>query len=258
MVDNPELEGDLVSVITPVFNCEKYIAQTIESVLSQTYQNWEMILIDDCSPDNCASIIASYRESDDRIKYVRLDCNSGVAVARNVGLKMAQGKYIALLDGDDFWKPKMLEKVLRRAKDTSADIIYCSYEIVDENGNKLCSDFIVPEKTTFEESIIRSVITCSTVLVTDRFAQIYQFPTNVYHEDIALWFTVLREGCIAFGVVDVLAAYRQGANTRSGNKLKSACRRWAVYRKHLQMPLLQSVTTMLRYAYHGVKKFKRI
>ena len=121
----------------------------------------------------------------------------------------------------------------------------------------MCNDFIVPEETTFEESIIRSVITCSTVLVTAQLVASYRFPPNMYHEDIALWFQILQSGGTARGVVDILAAYRQRTGSRSAGKVKSACRRWTIYRKHLKMPLVKSIITMVRYAYYGFIKYKR-
>lgn len=255
------LADELVSIITPVYNCENYIAQAIESVLAQTYQHWEMILVDDCSSDGSAAIIASYQKTDNRIKYKRLDRNSGAAAARNVGLEESRirgAQYVALLDADDYWKPEMLEKMIRRAEDTSADIVYCSYEIVDEQGVKLCNDFIVPEETDYRKSLVRSVITCSTVLMTGQQAQKSRFPIDTYHEDIALWFRVLKDGAKVRGVLDVLASYRQRRDSKTANKAKSAYIRWGIYREHLKMPLLESVFVMIQYAYYGFIKYKRI
>jgi teichuronic acid biosynthesis glycosyltransferase TuaG len=184
--------------------------------------------------------------------------NMGVAKTRNRGLGLASGKYVALLDSDDYWNPCMLEKMIARAEETGADIVYCSYELVDENDNKVCNDFIVPSQTTFEESIVRSVITCSTVLMTGEFAKKHRFPINFYHEDIALWFQVLRDGAVARGVTEVLAAYRQRENSRSSGKIKSAYKRWMIYRKHLKLSFFKSAWVIVRYAYYGMIKFKRI
>ena len=163
-----------------------------------------------------------------------------------------------MIDSDDYWNSLLLEKMISRAKETDADIVYCSYELVSENGQKVCKDFIVPPETTFEESIVRSVITCSSVLLASRFVKNNRFPTNMYHEDIALWFEALKNGAVARGVQDVLASYRQRENSRSASKLKSAYRRWIIYRKHLKLPLLKSIVVMMKYAYYGILKFKRI
>ncbi len=248
----------LISVIMPAYNAEPFIEEAIASVLAQSVSDWELIVIDDGSKDKTQAIVSDFVKKDARIHLISNETNMGVAKTRNRGFDLFQGKYVALLDSDDYWKPQMLEKMLARAEETKADIIYCSYELVDEQRNKVCNDFIVPLTTTFKESIVRSVITCSTVLVTDELAKNNRFPTNMYHEDIALWFQILRDGGTARGVAEVLAAYRQRADSRSAGKLVSACRRWSIYRKHLGMPLLQSVGAMILYGYYGIKKFKRI
>ena len=258
MIGTENKENPLIAVIMPAYNAEAYIEEAITSVMNQSVTDWELIVIDDCSQDQTQSIVKAISERDSRVKLLINEKNSGAAVSRNKGLEIFCGEYVALLDSDDYWYPQMLEKMLDRIKATSADIVYCSYEIVDENKNKICNDFLVPEKTTFKESIVRSVITCSTVMVTGQFAKSHRFPTNMYHEDIALWFEALRNGATACGVTDILAAYRQSANTKSANKLKSACRRWKIYRNHLKMPLLKSMDAMLRYAFYGVLKYKRV
>ena len=251
-------KSPVVSVITPAYNAEPFIKETIESVLSQSLSDWELIVIDDGSTDDTQKVVAEYEKADDRIHLIINENNMGVARTRNRGLDMFRGQYVAFLDSDDYWDPQMLEKMVARAQETGADIIYCSYALVDESGRKVCNDFIVPPKTTFKESIVRSVITCSTVLITADLARNSRFPTDMYHEDIAMWFQILRDGGTACGVTEVLASYRQRANSRSAGKLVSACRRWPIYRKHLKMSLLETIVTMIRYGYYGVLKFKRI
>ena len=251
-------ENPLVSIIMPAYNAEAYIEEAISSVISQTVSDWELIVIDDESKDKTREMIVDFAEKDSRIRFVANKQNMGVAKTRNVGLELFRGKFVAFLDSDDYWEPQMLEKMIARVEETNADIVYCSYTLVDEQGNKVCNDFIVPAETTFEESIVRSVITCSTVLITGVLAKNNRFPTNIYHEDIALWFRLLRDGAIARGVPEILAAYRQHANSRSAGKLKSACRRWPIYRKHLQMPVWKCVWVLVQYGYYGLKKFKHI
>lgn len=248
----------LVTVITPAYNAEPFIEETIRSVLAQSLTDWELIVIDDGSTDDTGKIVEAYARTDARIRLVINEKNRGVARTRNRGLEMFRGQYVAFLDSDDYWEPLMLEKMVARAKETGADIVYCSYALVDEQGRKVCNDFIVPPKTTFEESIVRSVITCSTVLIGAELARSIRFPTDMYHEDIAVWFQVLRDGGTAYGVPEVLAAYRQRADSRSAGKLVSACRRWPIYRKHLKMSLPETIVTMARYGYYGIMKFKRI
>lgn len=248
----------LVSIVMPAYNAEPYISEAISSVLAQSVSDFELIVIDDCSTDTTQEIIADFVKRDHRVILVVNEQNMGVARTRNRGLELCQGRFVALLDSDDYWQPFFLEKMTARAEETEADIIYCSYALVDEEGKSICNDFIVPAETTFEASIIRSVITCSTVLITGELAKNNRFPTNMYHEDIALWFQILRDGGAARGVPEVLAAYRQRKNSRSADKLISACRRWPIYRKHLHMPFFKSVGTMIRYAYFGMIKFRRV
>ena len=248
----------LVSVIMPAYNAAPFIEEAITSVLRQTMTEWELYVIDDGSTDDSLQIARRIAETDPRVHVLQNEVNMGVAKTRNRGLDLVCGKYVALLDSDDYWHPTMLEAMIARAEESSADLVYCSYELVDEQNQKVCHDFLVPPETSFEASIVRSVITCSTVLMTADIAQNNRFPTDVYHEDIALWFRLLRDGKRAAGVSEVLAAYRQRANSRSAVKLRSAARRWVIYRKHLKMPLGKSLVTMVRYGYYGLKKFKRI
>ena len=258
MCTNVKERAPLVSVIMPAYNAERFIEEAINSVVNQTVEDWELIVIDDGSADSTFEIVNTYAQKDPRIRAFINEKNMGVAKTRNRGLDLARGKYVALLDSDDYWKPQLLEKMLYRSQETSADIVYCSYEMVDEGGQKVCNDFIVPLETTYEESMVRSVITCSSVLITADLVRKNHFPTNMYHEDIALWFQLLRDGVVARGVTEVLAVYRQVTNSRSAGKIKSACRRWKIYREHLKLPFFKSVWIMARYAYYGLVKFKRI
>lgn len=248
----------LVSVIMPAYNAEEFLQEAIASVQAQTITDWELLVIDDCSRDNTAQMVEAIAGSDPRVKLLRNEKNLGAAGSRNRGLDIFRGRYVALLDSDDYWYPTMLEKMLARAAQIGADIIYCAYELVDEQGKKVCSDFRVPEKTSFRESIVRSVITCSTVLITGELAKVHRFPVNLYHEDIALWFQILRDGGQARGVDEVLAAYRQRSGSKTANKLTSALRRWKIYRQHLKLPVPVCLTTMVQYGYYGMKKFRRI
>ena len=248
----------LVSVIMPAYNAERFIEEAINSVISQTLTDWELLVIDDCSTDNTRQIAAEFAKKDSRIQLLVNEENMKVAKTRNKGVLVCRGEYVALLDSDDSYKPEMLQKMVERAKATKADIIYCSYELIDEQGKKVCNDFIVPEQTDFEHSLVRSVISCSSVLMAREIAKNNPFPTDMYHEDIALWFRLLRDGATASGVTEVLASYRHRADSKTANKLTSAVRRWSIYRKSLNLPVYRCLGYMVRYAYYGVIKYKRI
>ena len=248
----------LVSVIMPAYNAEQFLEEAINSVISQTLTDWELLVIDDCSTDRTRQIAAEFAKKDSRIQLLVNEENMRVAKTRNKGLAVCRGEYVALLDSDDCYKPQMLQKMVERAKETKADIFYCSYELIDEQGKKVCNDFIVPEQTDFKHMLVRAVISGSNVLMTREIAKNNKFPTNMYHEDIALWFQLLRSGATAYGVTEIMTSYRQRANSKTANKLTSAVRRWSIYRKWLKQPVHQCIGYMIRYAYYGVIKYKRI
>ena len=248
----------LVSVVMPACNCEKFIEKAVRSVLNQTVRDLELIVVDDGSTDATEAILEKLAQEDDRIKLMVNAENLGVAKSRNHGLDLSCGKYTALLDSDDYWNEDFLEKMIARAEQTNADIVYCSYAMVGEEDEKVCNDFLVPEQASYEYSLIRSVITCSTVLLTKQMREKYRFPYGIYHEDTALWFQMLKEGAKACGVTEILAAYRQRSGARSSNKLKSAIRRWPVYRRHLGISVPKTLWLMFRYSVYGLIKYKRI
>ncbi len=247
-----------VSVIMPVYNGERYIEQSIRSVIMQTYSNWELIVIDDFSSDSTAEIVKALCKEDKRVRYVKNSQNIGTAKTRNRGLDLCKGDFVALLDSDDIWYPEKLEKQLALAESTEADIVYCSYGIIDEYGEKLCNDFIVPETTTYEKTLIRSVISCSTALFTRNIVDKYRFRTDYYHEDLIMWIEMMRDGNRAFGVTEVIADYRVSRGSRTSNKFRTVIERWKIYRKLMKEPFFRSVKLITDYALLALKKYKRV
>lgn len=251
-------KNPLVTVIMPAYNAAGFIRQAIESVLCQTVSDLELLVIDDGSKDETRQIVEQLCNRDCRVHLLINEKNCGAGGTRNRGMDLSKSPYTALLDSDDYWKPQMLEKLIKCLEQTGADLAYCSYELVDEEGKKVCNDFIVPEETDFERSAVRNVISCSSVVFARSVVDRYRFPRDVYHEDIALWFQMLREGMVARGVTEVLATYRQRADSKTAGKLKSAMHRWSVYRKHLGLSVWKSAGFMVRYARYGLQKYKRI
>lgn len=246
----------IVSVIMPAYNAERYIEEAIRSVQAQTMEKWELVVVDDRSTDGTAGLIRNLADQDSRIRPIFSQINRGAAGSRNLALDMCQGQYVAFLDADDLWYPQKLEKQLEKAANTGADIIYCSYALFDGSGKKCHADFIVEEQTTLERMLVRSVMSCSTVLLRASAIRANRFPTNLYHEDYAFWLDLLRSGFTAVGVTEVLAGYRVISGSRSFNKLKSARNRWRVYRDYLKLPLIPSVKAMTGYAINGLKKYR--
>ena len=247
----------LVSIIMPAYNGEGFIETAIRSVMVQTLTDWELIVIDDGSRDSTVEIARRMAKEDPRITVVRNEANMGVANTRNRGMDLAAGSYVALLDCDDAWYPEKLEKQVALARKTGADIVYCSYAIVDAYGKKRCDDFLVPETTDFDAFLTKSVISCSTVLMSQAIVERYRFDGSYYHEDLALWLKILNDGYLACGVRDVLAVYRVMDGTRASNKLKSAVRRWHIYRKFLGFSPWKSMILLVQYGILGLKKYKK-
>lgn len=244
----------MVSVIMPAYNCEKYIQKAIDSVIAQTYSDWELLIIDDCSKDGTAAIATKAAENDDRIKVISQPHNGGVSKARNRGIEEAEGTWVALLDSDDYWTEDKLEKQLACANRENADIVFCSYGFVDEVGSEYGS-FIVPKQTDFDATLSKSVISCSTCFIRAELFKANPFSSEFYHEDLYLWLKMLQQGAIARGVTDILAYYRQVEGSRSNDKLHSAIERWKIFRQAFHLPFFYSCKVFILYAFGGVFKY---
>ncbi|MCR4727748.1 MAG: glycosyltransferase [Lachnospiraceae bacterium] len=221
---------ETISIIVPVYNAERFIKDTINTVLSQTEKNFELILVDDCSKDSSCEIINSF--SDGRICLVKQPENRGAAEARNRGLSEANGRYIAFLDADDLWEKDKLEKELRFLKLNNAGFVFTGYEFADETGKGTGAKVKVPFKTDFKKALNNTNIFTSTVMI-DREKipdSLIKMP-NMKSEDTATWWTILKAGHIAYGLNEVLVKYRRSAHSLSSNKFEAQKRIWRLYRK---------------------------
>ena len=248
------MKMDLISIITPSYNSEKFISQTIESVLSQTYQNWEMIIVDDKSPDNSNIIIEKYIKQDKRIKLIKLNQNSGPAVARNLAIKEAKGRYIAFLDADDVWYPDKLEKQIAFMKENNLVFTYSAYELIDENNNSI-GKFVPPSFITYESMLKTCSVGCLTAIYdTKKLGKIFM-PIIDKRQDYGLWLKILKKIKVTKGLNETLAKYRIRKNSVSSNKLKAAKYQWKIYREIENLNLIKSIYYFLHYAYNGIKKY---
>lgn len=245
----------MVSVVIPAYNAERYLEDTVRSVLRQTYQDFEIILVDDCSTDGTLALAERLAKEDSRITVVQNPRNQGVAETRNRGIRQASGAYIALLDSDDVWTLEKLEKQVEMLTRRNADGVYCSYDFMDEGGRPIGKPFLVPEETSFRDMLVESVISCSTLIIKAGALKAHPFNNQYYHEDYVLWLELLQAGYTFCGVKDVLAHYRQVAGSRSNDKCNAAKKRWMIYRDYLKLPLLRSLWYFGGYAFHAVKKY---
>jgi len=249
-----DIKEPLVSIITPSYNSAYYIEATISSVLEQSYQNWEMIIINDASTDNSLNIIKKYISIDSRIKLHRNVKNIGVAKSRNKGMEICTGDYIALLDSDDIWFSQKLEKQIQFMQSKNILMSYSNYNTIDEKS-KTINQFQTKDKITYYDMLKTSTIgTLTTVYNAKILGKIYFM--NIGHEDYVFKLHILKQIPYAEGLNETLASYRIVNNSISNNKIKAALWQWNIYRKIEKISLLKSIYYFLSYTYHGIFKYK--
>jgi len=232
--------NDIVSIITPVHNSEKYLLACINSVIDQTYPYWEHILVDDCSTDNSARIIKGFAEKEDRIRYLKLSENSGAGVARNRAIEESKGKYIAFLDSDDQWYPEKLKKQIVFMQENRCHFTFTAYDIIDSEGNPTGKTIPSKKRVTYKSALYKNPIGCLTVIYSvDYFGKQYM-PTIRKRQDYALWLKLLKKGD-AFGLDEVLSSYRTGNQSISSNKFKLIKYEWKIYRELEGLSLGKSI-----------------
>lgn len=253
MIYTQKNNESLVSVITPSYNSSPFIKETIESVQTQSYANWEMIIVDDQSKDDSVHVIKQYIKKDPRIKLITLDQNAGAARARNIALKEAQGDYIAFLDSDDLWLPTKLEEQVAFMQKDNLAFSFTSYSLIDEQGNSMNIKIHAPKVVDYKYLLGNTTIGCLTVML-DRhqFKQI-EMPI-IQPEDTALWLILLRLGYQAHGLQKILSNYRIVSNSTSRNKLKAAYRYWKLLRNQEKLNFVKANFYFSQYAYHAYKK----
>ncbi len=232
------MENELVSIIMPTYNCAKFIKETIESVLNQTYENWELVIVDDCSNDNTEEIVESF--NDKRIKYHKLEKNSGAAVARTTAMKMATGNYMAFLDSDDLWKKEKLEKQLEFMKKNNYNFTCTAYEQIDEEGNKLNKVIKTKKKANYNRILLDCPVGNSTVMYNVDNLGKFEVPNIRKRNDDALWLQILKKEKFIYGMPDVLMEYRIRNNSISSNKLSLIKYHWQLYREIEHLSVIRS------------------
>jgi teichuronic acid biosynthesis glycosyltransferase TuaG len=232
---------DLISVITPTYNCGKFISETIESVLNQSYRNWEMIIVDDCSTDNTKEIVSNYTSQDHRIKYLRLEKNSGAAAARNKAMEAASGKYLAFLDSDDIWLENKLERQLSFMKKNNYNFTCTSYCKIDEAGVSLNKIIKAKNTTDYNGVLLSCPIGNSTVMYNAEKLGKFEVPNIRKRNDDALWLKILKKEKLIYGMPEVLMKYRIRPNSISSNKFQLVKYHWKLYREIEHLSVLRSV-----------------
>ena len=250
-----DYEPGLVSVITPVYNAEKYLKESIESVLSQTYHHIEMILVDDCSSDNSAQIIREYQLKNSRIRYYLQPRNMGAGHARNKALELARGQYVAFLDADDVWIPVKIERQISLMNEKQAPFSYAAIEMVDENDDIIKRKRDVRESITYDFLLSNTMIATSTVVIDRTVLGDFRMHVRRGGQDYATWLKLLRSGYKAVGINEVLNKYRIRNNSLSSNKLSSIKQIWDIQINDEGIGYIKVLINIMKWCCNSVKKY---
>lgn len=242
----------LVSVVMPSYNSQSTIKKSIESILEQDYENWELLITDDCSSDKTVEIINRYIESDCRIKLSINRTNLGSGSSRNSSIRRAEGKYIAFLDADDLWRKEKLSKQIAFMEDNTYAFTYTNYQKFDARGKR--GILYTPSSVTYEQLLPNNIIGCLTAVYNVDIIGKKYMPSIRKKQDFALWLNILKDQRVAFGLNETLADYRCDSGVTS-NKFAVLSHQWLFYRNVVGLSLYQSCVTFISYAATGFLKY---
>lgn len=234
------MENNLVSIITPAYGTESFIAETIESVIAQTYPHWELLIADDCSPDNLSTIVKKYAEKDLRVKYLRMETNGGPANARNLALDHAKGRYIAFLDSDDLWERRKLELQIEFMQKNQFAFSYTDYLRIKTDGTPYPFYNKCPAKMEYLDLLKNTAISTLTVILDKEKIKDIKMTPGWGYDDYVLWLNITKKGIPAYGLNSCLAKYRVMSQSVSSNKIRAVKWVWRIYREHEGFNLLKS------------------
>ena len=252
------MRENTVSIITPLYNGERFLSQTIESVLAQTYPDWEMLIINDGSTDRSLEIAQEYAEKDPRIQVLSQP-NAGSAAARNNGIRRAEGRYIALLDADDLWEPDFLESQLQLLREKQCQLVYGAHKRIDADGKEILSPFFPPESITYKDLLKTCYITCLTGLYdTKAYGKVYLHEEfRSLRDDYVFWLDILKLCGKAYGNQKVVGSYRILGNSVSRSKKKVIIPQYRVYRKAEHLNVVESLYYLSQWAVRGYLKYRK-
>lgn len=249
-------DNERVSVITPVYNAARFIAGMVDSAATQTYKDIEIVLVDDCSKDNSADIIAELQNKYTNIVYHKQDKNQGAAVARNTALNLATGRYVAFLDSDDLWLPEKIERQLALMKEMECPFCYAAIDFMDEEGNVIKGKRNIQETCDYKYLLHNTIIATSTVVIDRNVLGDFQMPLRRGGQDYATWLMLLRNGTIARGINEVLSHYRISSGSLSSNKWKSIKQVWQIQTHDEGINKVKVVWHVCCFIWNALKKYK--
>lgn len=249
------MQHKLVSIITPLYNGEHFIAKTIDSVLAQTYPHWEMIIINDGSTDHSVEIVQAYVNKDSRIKLYTQQ-NAGSAAARNNGIKQATGRYIAMLDSDDLWDIDYLQSQIDFMQSKDASVICAAYRYINEHGQEILSPYVPNAIIPVKQMRITNRVGCLTGMYdTEKLGKhFFKEELKSLRDDYAFWLELAEEAGSIYGNQSVIASYRVW-NSFTGNKFKLVKAQFLFYYKYQQLGLIRSIYNLSYWGIRGIKKF---
>lgn len=247
----------LISIIMAAYNAEKTIEKAINSVLNQTYPNFELLVVNDCSKDRTVELVRNIAAKDSRVRLISNVKNSGVSYTRKHGLEEAQGSWIAILDSDDAWAPEKLEKQIALQKKMNADLLFTGSAFMDSDGQSINWYLHAPAEVTYRQLLKQNVLSNSSALVRKELYTKHYAIGDGMHEDFAIWLSILKEGRKAYGVDEPLLIYRIAKSSKSGNKVKAAKMNWNTYR-YVGLNPLSAFYYECWYVVKGLLKYKNL
>ena len=246
----------LISIIMAAYNAEKTIGHSISSVLDQTYPNFELLVVNDCSSDGTEKLVESFAAKDSRVRLISNEKNSGVSYTRKHGLEEAKGEWIAILDSDDAWAPEKLEKQIALQEKTNADLLFTGSTFVDADGQPISWYLAAPAEVTYRRLLKQNILSNSSALVRKELYAKHYASGDGMHEDFAIWLSILQEGRKAYGVDEPLLIYRIAKSSKSGNKFKAAKMNWNTYR-YVGLNPVSALYYECWYMVKGLLKYKK-
>lgn len=243
----------LVSVIMPTYNSSTVVSLSIESIINQTFRDWELIITDDCSTDDTVEILNYWAKRDIRIKVLQLENNKGAGVARNNSILQAKGRFIAFCDSDDLWARDKLEVQIDFMLSNQVMLSFSNYDIIDEEGNFI-KHVRARRRISYSDLLKNNYIGCLTVVYDSEFLGTRTFPHLRKRQDWLLWLEILKDVDFAYGINQSLAYYRKGESTISSNKWSLIKYSWLVYNKELNFGILKSVKHIIMFMYYYIRK----
>ena len=250
----------LISVVMPAYNCAKTLAASVQSVLAQTFEDWELLIIDDCSPDDTLALMRQLKIQDPgRIRLFRNKTNRGVGLTRMRGVNAARGRWIAFLDSDDLWTPdKLWKQAALAAAEPDARLIFTGSSFIDADGSPLKYRLEVPARITRGDLLKQNLISCSSVMIDRELIKEHPMSHRMdMHEDFACWLRILEDIPYASGINEPLLIYRLQRDSKSGNKAKAAKMNWRTYR-HAGLSIPEALYYMGWYTVRGLVKYRRL